>query len=264
MTHRPREISESGVYHVTARGIGRQIIFEDDGDRRAFVESMRRLRSECRVEVLAWCLMENHVHLMLRGEIDGVSLMMRRLLGSYAMRFNSLHGRVGHLFQDRFHSKPVKSDEQMLATLRYIHLNPLEAGFDFQRYPWSSYGAYATGSGLADTAFLLDVLGGREAFAEFHGGAHGTAVAPTTGNAADAFRRAERRRMSAGEVDETLRSVLGTTSPYELKSLGKAERDAYIARHRQAGLSVRQKERATGIGRGIVSRVRANAGECAE
>jgi hypothetical protein len=55
--------------------------------------------------------------------------------------------------------------------------------------------------------------------------------------------------MSAGEVDETLRSALGATSPYELKSLGKAERDAYIARLRQAGLSVRQKERATGIGR---------------
>ena len=248
MTHRVRLVSEGRVYHVTARGVGRQIIFERDDDRQDFVDSMWKIKGECGVEVLAWCLMDNHVHLMLRGRMEDVSRMMHRLLGGYAMRFNARYGRVGHLFQGRFGSKPIEDDGQLLATLCYIHLNPTEVGADYESYPWSSFGAYVGAEKPADTALIRDILGGEDAFLVLHRNAVRQGVAD--GNSGKA-----RRRLSAEEAREVIRNVLGELSPYELKTLDKERRDGYIAELRRAGMSIRQIERATGISRGIISRV---------
>ena len=248
MTHAPRKLSESDIYHITARGVGRQQLFEDDDDRRRFIKAMKESKDECSVSLLAWCLMDNHVHLLLKGDMERISLMMRRLLGSYAMQFNLLHGRIGHLFQDRFHSNPVDSDEQLLAALRYVHLNPQDMGYDYRRYPWSSYAEYDSRRPVLCTIEpAISILGDEDAFRELH-------EASTMKSGDDPAASNTRQRLSAGEVASVVDRVLGDISPYDLKSLGRDERDALIARLREGGLSVRQIERLTGIGRGIISR----------
>ena len=88
------------------------------------------------VEVFGWCLMGNHVHLLLHGHIAGISKAMQVLLGTYALKFNEQTGRSGHLFQERFSSEPIDSDEYLLSALRYIHQNPDKARIaTYDSYP---------------------------------------------------------------------------------------------------------------------------------
>ena len=131
MTHAARRESGSGVHHVTMRGAGRRRIFEDDRDRRYFVEGLRELVEKDRVELLAWCLMDNHVHMLAKADLLHLSKGLHRLATSYALFFNGRHGHVGPVFQDRFGSLPVETDEHLLMAMRYIHLNPLDLGAAF-------------------------------------------------------------------------------------------------------------------------------------
>ena len=125
MPYRQRERSEGEVYHVTMRGTGRQLIFEDAKDRERFLEVLARETSENDAEVLAWCLMGNHAHILLHVPLEKMAVIMRELGRTYAMYFNARHDRVGHLLQGRYGSVPVKTDAQLLETVRYIHRNPV-------------------------------------------------------------------------------------------------------------------------------------------
>ena len=140
MTHAARRESGSGVHHVTMRGAGRRRIFEDDRDRRYFVEGLRELVEKDRVELLAWCLMDNHVHMLAKADLLHLSKGLHRLATSYALFFNGRHGHVGPVFQDRFGSLPVETDEHLLMAMRYIHLNPLDLGATFPGDYRSDYG----------------------------------------------------------------------------------------------------------------------------
>ena len=102
-----RKECESNIYHVIVRGVGRQLPFEDDSDRRFFVEALSDSRASHGVEPFAWCLMANHVHLALRAPIESISTMMRSLETRYAGHFNFRHERMGTLFQGRFISVPI-------------------------------------------------------------------------------------------------------------------------------------------------------------
>jgi putative transposase len=134
-----------GVVHVTARGVRRQPIFADDADRRMFMgffaQSVHRQRWTC----LAYCLMTNHFHLLLRLADANLSRGMHRLNWLYALRFNERHGHVGHLFEARFGSREMKDETHLLDALRYIVLNPVRAGLcaDPADWAWSSFRATA-------------------------------------------------------------------------------------------------------------------------
>ena len=110
------------------RGVGRQLIFEDDGDRQMLLEKLGKLSDEGCLVVYAWCLMSNHLHILVKEGLEPLATAMKRLGVSYAMRFNLKTGHVGHVFQDRFSSEPVDSDEYFLTVVRYIHNNPEKAG----------------------------------------------------------------------------------------------------------------------------------------
>ena len=126
------------------RGIERRAIFHDDVDRRDFVARTRRQLDEGQGHCLAWVLMTNHVHLVLRTGVRPLSNMMRRLNGGYARTFNLRHGRCGYLFQDRFRSILVQDDAYLRVLVRYVHLNPLRARMvdsleALARYPWGGH-----------------------------------------------------------------------------------------------------------------------------
>ena len=105
MPRAARRESASGIYHVLTRGSGQQLIFEDDCDRRVFINLMVKVFGKYEVEVFAWCLMENHVHVLLRAAFDDLSRSIAEIKSRYAQYFNEQHERSGSLFQSRFQSE---------------------------------------------------------------------------------------------------------------------------------------------------------------
>ena len=132
------------VHHVIVRGIERRHIFMDDEDRCSFVERLSSLLAKTGTTCLAWALLPNHFHLLLRTSDVKLATFMRRLLTGYAVVFNLRHGRSGHLFQNRYKSIICQEDSYLLELVRYIHLNPLRGQVVTSlealcRYRWSGH-----------------------------------------------------------------------------------------------------------------------------
>lgn len=137
-----------GIYHVVARGNERKAIFRDDDDREAYLARLVRCSERYRFRLIAYCLMDNHVHMALERGPLALSESMRTLQSSYAQWFNRRHARTGHLFQGRYKAFLVQDETYLLALVRYIHMNPVAAGAvpSPDAYPWSSDRHYRSGS----------------------------------------------------------------------------------------------------------------------
>jgi putative transposase len=141
---RPLRIEFPGaLYHVTSRGNARQRVFRDDEDRDMFLATLAWVVGRFGWRCHAYCLMDNHVHLLIETLQPNLSRGMRQLNGVYTQRFNRRHRKVGHLFQGRFKAILVEKEEYLLELARYIVLNPVRAKTVKmpERYPWSSYRA---------------------------------------------------------------------------------------------------------------------------
>jgi REP element-mobilizing transposase RayT len=143
MPRRAREKSSTGIYHVMLRGIDKRNIFLDDEDRMKFIEYIGKARENGGFKVYGYCLMDNHVHILIKeGEEIGESI--KRITVGYVGWHNRKYERTGHLFQNRFLSEPVETDAYLLMVLRYIHQNPVKARMvnKAEDYQWSSYKQY--------------------------------------------------------------------------------------------------------------------------
>lgn len=140
---KPRGDAEPGTFHVFARGYGKMAIFRDRRDRKTYLDLVGEAVAKFHWRCLAFCLMENHVHLLVQVENGSLGSGMQSIHGRYGQRFNRRHGRVGHLFQGRFGSVRINSDQQMWAVIAYIARNPVEAGLcpDPVDWEWSSHSA---------------------------------------------------------------------------------------------------------------------------
>lgn len=243
----------TGFYHVCARGTGKQLIFEGDEDRWEFLELMRECCREAGVTVIAWCLMGNHVDLVLSDYEDTMSAAMQRLLLTYARRFNKRTGRTGHLFQNRFDRRSLDTDRYLMAAIRYVHANPQEAGIALiERYPWSSFAEYLRAydndmtRGFSDPSCVLELFESVRGFLDY------SLLMPDGSDPVihdmdetEWERRAFADKM-AKELGVPLRGV---------KAAPPAQRDTVIFGLHDAGFTVRQIERYTGIGKSTVSRI---------
>ena len=146
------------LYHVTARGDRREDIYEDDQDRQMFLTVLEQVITQFNWVCHAWCLMDNHYHLLIQTPDGNLSKGMRQLNGVYTQASNRRHRRVGHLFQGRFKAILVDHDAYLLELARYIVLNPVRAGMVKKPadWPWSSYRATV---GLEESAPWLAVDG---------------------------------------------------------------------------------------------------------
>ena len=148
-----RETSPTGVYHVMLRGINRSPIFADEDDCRKFVKILRQITHPkdadnkplppyCNIH--AYCLMTNHIHLLIAEGAEPLANTMKRIGVAYVSYFNKRHDRLGPLFHDRFRSEPVAKAAYFITLLRYIHCNPVEAGIVDApgKYQWSSWHEY--------------------------------------------------------------------------------------------------------------------------
>lgn len=141
------------AYHITQRGTNRERVFFSNGDRSTYLRLLAQNLSDAAVRVLAWCLMDNHVHLILVPEReDSLSVLLRRVHGRYAQMVNARQSRTGHLWQNRFFSCALSSTH-LLRALVYVERNPVRAGLVTrpEEYHWSSAAAH----GLAKDRFRL-------------------------------------------------------------------------------------------------------------
>lgn len=243
----------TGYYYVCARGTGKRLIFESDEDRWEFLELMRDCCRDAQVTIAAWCLMGNHVHLVLADYEDRMSAAMHRLLLTYARRFNKRTGRTGHLFQNRFDRRSLDTDRHLMAAIRYVHANPQEAGIALiERYPWSSFAEYLRAfvddatMGFSDPSAALELFGSTEGF---------IAYSLATPDGADPV---------IHDMDETEwerhafadKMAKGLGVPLDrLKAAPPAQRDGIVFALHEAGYTVRQIEQYTGISKSTASRI---------
>ncbi len=156
MTRQRRKISNSKVYHVIVKGIDDQDIFYDDQDRRYFLKQILNLKKEINYDVYSYCLMTNHIHMVIKSEAKVLSKIMQSLMIRYVYYFNSRYERSGTLVQNRFKSKCVENQKYFLEVCRYIHRNPEKAGMaKTQNYKWSSYQEYLGEEKIINKKVLL-------------------------------------------------------------------------------------------------------------
>jgi len=129
MPRKARVDAPGALHHIICRGIERRKIFIDNADKNNLVARLGRIMSESQTPCYAWALIDNHFHLLLKTGNVPVATLMRRLLTGYAVSFNLRHRRTGHLFQNRYKSILCQEETYLLELVRYIHLNPLRAGY---------------------------------------------------------------------------------------------------------------------------------------
>ena len=171
MARRPRVHSAGLLYHVIVRGNQRRKTFRDDRDYQAYLDRLARYQAKFGVKVYAYCLMPNHVHLLVEVSTEPLSKFMQGLQQGYTQYFNLRHNKVGHLFQGRYHAIVCDKDEYLLALVRYIHLNPVRAKMvrKPEEYGYSGHGEYCgrKGARIIESSIVLKMLGGSKGYRRF-------------------------------------------------------------------------------------------------
>ncbi|MCA1031373.1 transposase [Bacillus timonensis] len=247
-----RRKSNTKVYHIILRGVNRQTIFEEPEDAHMFLRTLKKFKEQCGYKIFAYCLMDNHIHLLIKEESEDLGITMRRIGASFVYWYNLKYDRIGHLFQDRYKSEPVEDVKYLVNVLRYIHQNPIKAGIvkNVSDYQWSSYSEYTGPCNLIDRDFILGIFHREQnkalsSFKNFH-----------QRESTDEFLEvSERNRLTDKEAAEIIKRICGVTHCIDLQKVTlKDERDEYLRRLKKQGLSTRQLARLTGISRGIILR----------
>ena len=246
MSRQARQYSKTGLYHIIFRGMNRHNIFEEEEDFIKIMDIIQSLKNEIQFEIYAFCLMSNHVHILLKEQnIGDISVIMKRLLTKYAGWFNRKYSRSGSLIANRYKSQPVEKDEYLLSLVRYIHQNPIRAKIvtEIDKYKWSSYSEYMHGSILTDTEFILLMID-KKNFEEYH-----------KQEEKELYEVSGRIGKSEEYIRRRIMKLIDGREPHEIGLLTKPERNKIIRKLREnEGFSIRQIERATGISRGVIAK----------
>jgi putative transposase len=171
MARRPRLFAAGLLYHVIVRGNQRQKTFTAESDYQAYIERLARYRKKYDYVLHAYCLMPNHVHLLVESSEQPLAKFMQGLQQSYSQYFNLRHRKTGHVFEGRYKAILCQKDQYLLQLIRYIHLNPVRAGMvrSPERYRYSGDHVYLQGKATEtiDPATVLSMLGGKQAYRRF-------------------------------------------------------------------------------------------------
>jgi REP element-mobilizing transposase RayT len=252
MPRQAREKSESGIYHLMLRGINKQNIFEDEEDKKRFLETLKYYRRKSGYLLYGYCLMDNHIHLLIKEKNESISELIKRISSSYVYWYNQKYERCGHLFQERFKSEAVETEEYFLVVLRYIHQNPLKAGItkNISKYLWSSYQGYIGNSGNIDIDLALDIFSNDrtkavELFKDYN----------NENNSDKCLDYTEKVAVSDKAVMDYLREM-GITSISQLQQQNKEQRDEVIRKAKKIeGITIRQLARITGVSKSVIDRL---------
>ncbi|MEO7538547.1 MAG: transposase [Pyrinomonadaceae bacterium] len=172
MARKPRLEIEGGLYHLITRGNDRQDIFHDPEDHRKFLALLEKQKLRCSFFLYAYCLMTNHVHLLIERQAEPIGRIMQRLLTAYSQYYNRKYRRVGHVFQGRHKAILCQSQGYLGRLVRYIHLNPVRARMVTlpEHYPYSSHSSYLgiVPAGIVDVDPVLRLFGNKREIAVQH------------------------------------------------------------------------------------------------
>ena len=248
MPREARKISCSNIYHAMLRGINRQVICEEDADRRVFMMALKECKDVSGFKLHAFCLMPNHVHLLIEPAGEPLELIFKRLGVKYVGWFNRKYDRAGHLFQDRFRSENVEDNLYFMTVLRYILQNPMKAGMESQpgSYPWSSYLAYKKGIGsITDTQYAIDLFGSQEALIDY----------VLLGNEDTVMDEDQFDwRMRIEKAKEIMEQVSGCATVSDFQRLDRRIQKEYAVKMYLAGVSAYQIAKMTGMSKSTVER----------
>lgn len=255
MPRTARQKSHTGIYHVMLRSVNKQNIFLDQEDHLRYLDTLLRFKTKSNYKIYGYCLMGNHIHLLIRECGEGIAQVMKRVGVSYVYWYNKKYSRVGHLFQDRYKSERVEDDTYLLAALRYIHQNPLKAKVvsNIDEYQWSSFRDYQSSrSALIDIDFVLDIFNSnreraRESFNSFMKQASQVDFLD--------LEEDQIKVWSEEAIIEEIYNLSGLDDPKALSTYKKDRRDAMLLKLREAGITIRQLSEVTGLGRSVIERV---------
>jgi len=255
LPRKPREKSESGIYHIILRGANRQEIFHEDADSQRFLETLGKYARQSATKVYGWCLMGHHVHLLLGEGSEELSLTMKRLGVSFVLFYNQKYDTTGHLFQDRFKSENVESDEYLLTVIRYIHQNPVKAGMvkRAEDWKWSSCRSYYGDKSVPTGALLYsDLILGlfstdkQQAIAKFK-------EFNESDNDDKCLDHEKTLRMTDEKARQKIIKYIGGIEITQIKGLQKVERDEVLCKVKGiGGITQRQAARILGISPSLI------------
>ena len=174
MPRQRRQKSSTDVYHVISRGNNKQHMLADDSDKRYYIGVMKKKAVKYSVEIYAYCVMSNHIHMIVKCDLKILSAYMKELNFDYAIYHNVKNGKCGHVFQGRFYSSCIETEAYLISCIRYIHNNPVRAYIvsDILDYPYSSAGEYFSEKHncISDQIFKIikERFPNKKEFYEFH------------------------------------------------------------------------------------------------
>ena len=244
MSRAQRKKSSTGIYHVVFRGINRQQIFEDHEDYERFLFLLKQYRETSRYAIYAYCLMPNHIHLLIKEGDEELGQTFRRIGASFVYWYNLKYNRVGHLFQDRYKSETVEDDAYLLTVVRYIHRNPVKAGLckEPEDYQYSSFANYEADP-LIDSSVVFGMTG-REEFDRYH-------HLNNEDHCLD-IETQERNRLTDAAASQIMAERYHCRSVSEFQSFGKETQEAILRTLLESGGSLRQISRLTGASINII------------
>lgn len=169
MPRMARKDLESNYLHIIVQGINREYIFEDNNLKEAYKNILKKNIKEKNITVLAYCIMDNHAHILVYGEcIKEISKLMQETNTSYAKLYNNVNKRVGYVFRDRYYTQMILTETQLLNCLVYIHNNPVKANIVNKpdKYKYSSYLEYIKPKSLINKESIKIVFGSNKKYIE--------------------------------------------------------------------------------------------------
>ena len=249
MPRAAREKSESGIYHIMLRGVNKQQIFEEKEDYEKFIQILKECKEISKFELYAYCLMGNHVHLMVRVEKEPLETVFRRIGSRFVYWYNIKYERHGHLFQDRYKSEPIDDDAYFVVALRYILRNPVKAGLcdNPKEYQYSSYKDYMNceKNTMSDTEKGLSLIGLKN-FEEY--------INTDNNDKCLEIETTAKIRITVEKAKLIIHKKAKCDSVAEFQEIPKAKRDKVLRVLKEQGLSIRQISRLTGTPKGVVER----------
>jgi len=248
MARLPRQQSRLQLYHVILRGIDKRTIFLSNEDYNKFLYYISKAKEKCSFSLYAYCLMSNHVHMLIKTEETEPGSIIKRISVGYVQYHNNKYGRTGHLFQNRFKSEPIEDERYFLTVMRYIHQNPIKAGIvdNISVYPWSSYPAFIGNNAykLVDTDQVLNFFPSIDRFIDF-----------TMTTCEDSGLEYDVKRKYTD--DELYKIISEKIDINKLNIVDIATRNAEITKIRTLSkASNRQLSRVLGISRGILDKIK--------
>lgn len=272
MPRQAREKAGSRVYHVILRGVNSQQIFECNDDYIRFVTTLRRhtepykdgetgCEEPTHFVVFAYCLMSNHVHLLVMEGSEDIGTTMKRIASSYVRYYNGKYNRIGHLFQERFKSQPVENIDYFVTLLRYIHQNPLKPYLvaNLADYPWSSWREYI---GAEKTPFCkTEVVLRRIALADLRALIEKPMTDAEEDGLMDIEDKPNRHFFTDDDVCRLIQEYSGARNSSEFQDLPRPQQKHYLYQLHDLGIGPRALSRLTGVSYSIVQRATSAAND---